>query len=126
MRLYYRRGFGRMFIQDDQFAEMTKPRLFQFNEDSKYSALSKGSEQWEAIEQYEEHKQIPVYYLFYNPFSLPCAVAVPHVEKAKLPKDCVAGCRVVPCRHVRKMMVRSKANESPTYGQLTKKTCKAV
>lgn len=117
---YYRRGFGRMYQPDELFAEMTKPRLFRFDEDCKYLALAKGSHQWEIIEQYEQSKEIPVYYLFHNPSVVPLSVPVPHSDAEPIPKRSEVGCRVVPCRHVRQMMASASDNESPSYGQIVR------
>jgi hypothetical protein len=115
---YYRRGFGRMFATDEQFAEMTHPKLFRFDAASEYSALKKGSDQWQAVEEYEKAKQIPVYYLLYNPLSVPMDIAVPHTDGFADAGPCDAGCRVVPCRFVQRMMKSREDGDSPSYGDL--------
>lgn len=117
-RHYYWRGFGRMFSTDEKFAEMTRPKLFQFSNDSEYSALNKGSEQWEAVEHYEKSKEIPVYYLLYNPLKVPSRVAVPHQGGDSPAAECETGCRVVPCRYVRELLAAESDGASPTYGRL--------
>lgn len=117
-RRYYWRGFGRMFSTDEQFAEMTHPKLFQFGDDSEYSALNKGSDQWEAVEQYEKSKEIPVYYLLYNPLQVPSTVSVPHAGGPPPATRCDTGCRVVPCRYIRQLLANEEEGSSPTYGQL--------
>ena len=117
-RIYYWRGFGRMYSTDEQFAEMTHPKLFKFSEKSQYGALMKGSNQFEVVEQYEKSKDIPVYYLLYNPLKVPLTVSVPHVGGAPVQAACEAGCRIVPCRHVRKLMAKENEGASPTYGEL--------
>jgi hypothetical protein len=119
--LYYTRGFGRMLTDDDKFEEMTRPKLFKFSEDSKYSALQKGSKQWVAVEAYEKQTEIPVYYLLYNPLTVPIDVPVPHPSGFRADGANDVGCRVVPCRSVRKMMTKAKADESPSYGGLVNK-----
>jgi hypothetical protein len=117
---YYWKGFGRLYQTDEQFAEMTTPKLFEFTGESEYGALKKGDDQWKAVAQYEEKKQIPVYYLFYNPLRVPSTVSVPHRgEGEKLdPND--TGCRVVPYRTVRGLMEKDADGQSPTFGQLLK------
>src|SRR5262249_31716250 len=57
--MYYGLGFRRLLTADDKFEEMTKPKLFKFTDSSKYAALKKGSEQWNAVEKYEKKTQIP-------------------------------------------------------------------
>lgn len=118
-RRYYWRGFGRMFSTDEQFAEMTHPKLFQFGPDSEYGALTKGSDQWDAIEQYEASKEIPVYYLLYNPLRVPLTVSVPHTGDDAGADDCDVGCRVLPCRYMRQLMANNDDGASPSYGRLT-------
>jgi len=117
-RQYYGRGFGRMMTPDDEFAEMTKPKLFRFSTDSSYTALTKGSDQWLAIDDYEESKQVPVYYLLYNPLTVPCDVAVPHVVGERSSDELVTGCRVVPARHMHRLLASQENGTSPTYGQV--------
>jgi len=121
LQRYYRRGFGRMFATDEQFAEMTHPKLFRFGGDSEYSALTKGSDQWAAVEDYERTKQIPVYYLLYNPLQVPMDVAVPHTDGAVKSDECKAGCRIVPCRFIRRLMSNAAEGRSPTYDDVATK-----
>jgi hypothetical protein len=116
--MYYTQGFGRMLTDDQKFEEMIKPKLFRFTKDSEYVALKKGSEQWVAVERYEKETQIPVYYLLYNPLAVPSDVPVPHPNGYKADGKNEAGCRVIPCRHVRKLMEKAKTKDSPSYGDL--------
>lgn len=117
---YYQHGFGRMFLSDDKIVESLNPKVFSFDDNSAYEALKKDDEQWVAIEKYEEQKEIPVYYLLYNPSELPVDVKLPHVTIAPDLDDLV-GCRVVPSKHIRKMMSKASKGDSPTFADLRNK-----
>jgi hypothetical protein len=118
LRRYYQHGFGRLYTSDEQFKEMTRPKLFQFDQLSEYKALKKGSEQWDSVEQYEAHKDIPVYYLLYNPLNVPCSISVPHAAAVASHVNNDAGCRVIPCKHVRKLMETAVEDSTPSYQSL--------
>jgi len=118
IRTYYHHGFGRMFNTDEKFAEMTHPKLYRFDADSEYSTLTKDSRQWTAIAEYEKEKQVPVYYMLYNPLEVPCSVSTPHQDSTPELGPCRAGCRVIPSKYIRDLMASAKEDDSPTYGQI--------
>lgn len=65
-RVDYEIGFARLFRGDGSFESITAPRLFSFNDDSRYQALKVGDEQYVAVEKYEAKYGIPVYYMLYQ------------------------------------------------------------
>lgn len=69
--LDYMAGFGRLFHSDDDWSAITQPRSFAFTEDSRYRALMTGDTQYKAITSYETQRNIPIYYLLYNPARSP-------------------------------------------------------
>jgi hypothetical protein len=116
-REYYRHGFGRMYLQDEMIAQAFKQTVFTFDNASTYGALVKDDEQWEIIKKYEKDKQIPVYYLLYNPPTLPVDVQIPHIGAPAQDQDDV-GCRVIPAQHVRAAMAAANKGDVPTYGDI--------
>jgi hypothetical protein len=70
-------GFGRLFRDDDDWAAVTEPRKFAFTEASAYKALLTGDGQYQRIAAYESQRNIPVYYLLYNPCQIPSSAVLP-------------------------------------------------
>lgn len=93
----YRIGFARL-ATDDSVAPLGLRRQFNFDEDSRYSALKVDDEQYSAIQEYEDSKNIPVYYLFYNPWHIPSTYTLPLMAPPALKGAGNGGCRVVPSR----------------------------
>lgn len=111
-------GFGRLFRDDDDWAAVTEQRKFTFTDASSYKALFTGNTQYQSIAAYENRRDIPVYYLFYNPLLIPSTVMVPLVggEPSDGPVD--VGCRVVPASHLRTAMSDLPTGHRPSYGEL--------
>lgn len=118
--LDYMIGFGRLYQPDDEWRDVLEPRQFTFTEASRYQALMIGTHQYNAIRGYEEQRQIPVYYMLYNPLCVPSTTALPLVPGNRKEGDaCIVGCRVVPARDLRQVLDGRADGGSPTYGDLT-------
>ncbi len=121
MDLAYRVGFGRIFPSNEKYAAMAQPRLFSFDDNSKYLALSNGDNQISVIRQYQAQRRVPVCYLFYNPFKLPWTVLVPSVAPAALGGNVEVGTRIVPSTVVFDVCEQLSASESPSVGAISAK-----
>lgn len=112
-------GFGRLLHSDDDWTAITEPRSFGFTEDSRYKALLTGTPQYHAIASYETQKNIPVYYLLYNPLQIPSSAIMPLTGERLLTNDrCDVGCRVVPATQLRSALRKNPDGHSPAYGEL--------
>jgi len=114
----YMIGFGRLFDSDDDWAAVTQPRTFSFTERSRYKALVTGVHQYNAIASYQRQRNIPVYYLLYNPLQLPSSATVPLTSTQGPKSMCEVGCRVVPARQLHAMLTGQPNGHSPAYDQL--------
>lgn len=73
-----------------------KRRLFHFSPQSRYRALEYGDEQYHAILDYGVKKNIPVYYLLYNPLDIPStAVLLAQAEEENETAEARVACRVM-------------------------------
>ena len=88
-------GLARL-ATDDSVVPLGFQRKFTFGEDSQYAALRTNDEQFSAILEYEKSKNIPIYYLFYNPWDIPATYTLPLTALPVLRGSGNGGCRVVP------------------------------
>ncbi len=114
----YEIGFARLFQGDDEWASITKPRLFSFTDVSSYKALIVADHQYAAIAGYESQFDIPVYYLLYHPWRIPSSTVVPVAGVVPLDGPCEVGCRVLPAQHMRAAMNGRPDGHKPGYAEL--------
>jgi hypothetical protein len=114
----YMIGFRRLFEQDDEWAELVKPRIFTFSQSSRYKALKCHDGQYKAIELYEQQTKIPIYYLLYNPCDLPWSISLPLTAHRLQPQRCDVGCRVLPSEQLREVLSSRPENYLPAYDEL--------
>lgn len=113
----YMIGFRRLFEQDNEWADVVKPRIFSFDGTSRYRALFVNDDQYKAISGYESQHKMPVYYLLYNPAQIPMKIQSPLAgQKQKFP--CDVGCRVLPAENLRTALSSLSDGSSPTYNDL--------
>ncbi len=79
---------------------------------------SKRVTQYNAIASYEQQRNIPVYYLLYNPHQVPSSAIVPLIGEQEPKGTCEVGCRIVPARQLRIMLTGQPHGHSPAYGEL--------
>ena len=116
--LDYMRGFGRLFHTDNDWADITESRRFDFTTDSRYQALTTGTQQYDAIAAYEQQRGIPVHYMSYNPLNVPSTAYIPLTGGSDANGTCEVGCRIVPAAQLRRALASEPAGRSPSYGQL--------
>jgi hypothetical protein len=116
--LEYVAGFGRLFHTDDDWAAITAPRSFAFTGDSRYRALMTEDRQYNAITSYETQRNIPIYYMLYNPREIPSSAVTPLVGQSETSGPCEVGCRIVPARQLREALAGQPGGHSPAYGEL--------
>lgn len=111
-------GFGRLHESDTVFAAAVAPRTFIFKDNSRYKALQINDEQYQAIIDYENLSDIPVFYLLYNPLRVPAEVAMPAVSGASFDESLAVGCRVLPSYEFRSIVAPIVDGRSPSYGDV--------
>ena len=111
-------GLGALRESEQAFLNSISARSFQFSNESSYKALNVDDGQYAAINDYETLSQIPVYYLFYNPLSIPVTVDIPCQNAAEPDGNVVVGCRVLPYQAFRNDVVPNMATLTPTYGDV--------
>jgi hypothetical protein len=116
--LDYMVGFARLFHTDGDWGAVIAPRSFAFTDDSRYRALMTGDTQYNAITSYENQRNIPIYYLLYNPREVPSSAVIPVVGQPETSGPCEVGCRIVPARHLREALHGKPGGHSPAYGEL--------
>ena len=110
-------GFARLY-KDTIGSAILQPRTFSLTKQSAYRALSVDDEQYKAIEAYETSTKVPVFYLLYNPWTLPWSVTLPIVGSPKKPSSKSVGTRVVPAARMRGALTGRPAGYHPTYDNL--------
>ncbi|EJL83746.1 hypothetical protein PMI15_02543 [Polaromonas sp. CF318] len=111
----YHIGFGRLFPSDEITVALSSPTTFRFSPSSKYKSLQAGGHQASAIAEFERTRNIPVHYLFYNPWAVPFEVQTPMASKPKLIGAGNAGTRVVPAALVAQKMVGKSPTFTPSF-----------
>ena len=111
-------GFRRLFHSDDDWAEVIEPRKFEFTVESRYKALMTGNRQYQSIEAYENQRNIPVYYLLYNPSQIPSSAVLPLTGIQTGDADVQVGRRVVPANQLRAALASRSAGYSPAYSEI--------
>jgi hypothetical protein len=109
---------GRLMQPDDDWADVIAPRPFSFTPQSRYKALVTGVNQYKAIAQYEAERQIPIYYLLYNPWRIPHTVTFPLAAGYEVHGACEVGCRIVPAQQLRTALDGQPEGHSPAYEEL--------
>jgi hypothetical protein len=89
-------------------------RQFTFRENCLYGAVHSGSDQVKSIDTLNSDFGKAVYYLFYNPHTIPFSISYPLRERIRLDYPTI-GCRVFDADHVHQALAQLDEGESPTY-----------
>jgi len=112
-------GFATLLENPEAFRALAAGRTFSFTKECRYLALAKGSQQQRALGTYERVSGIPIYYLFYNPVTLPWSATVPTIKFPEMPALDV-GCRVVHCRTLMNSLSSKAKGYHPTYADVVR------
>lgn len=115
----YQIGFGRLLPSEESTVQLARQTTYRFEPSSKYKSLRVADHQSTAIAEFEAAKQIPVHYLFYNPWNVPCEVTTPLSENPKLKGKGDAGTRVVPAALVAQRLVGKTPTHTPSFEELS-------
>ena len=111
-------GFGSLHEPEETHLAASKPRKFTFKQASRYKALSKGDNQYERIDDFENNNGIPVHYMFYHPLRVPYSCNVPRTTARNPRRPNTVGCRIVRSESVRQALQNFSSQRVPCYGDL--------
>ncbi len=112
-RIDYDIGFARLADPEDVRVSLAAETEFSFEENSVYGALTAGSEQVKAIDDFQREKKLSVYYQFYNPWRLPFTQSIP-LSTYETPKgNLTLGTRVVPAAAVHTIIGNQPKGSTP-------------
>lgn len=115
-------GFGRLHREDASYRQLHRSRVFSFTPSSRYQALTISDQQYASIQAYEKEHGIPVYYLLYNPLSIPWRARFPvrAKEALRLPTLSV-GCRVITFEALHSSALAKSRGSHPAYRDIVSK-----
>jgi len=92
---HYRIGFGNLLPSGSVVPSLMRPHKYEVDSNSRYGAMSVGSNQYNAIEDYIDKSSVPVHYLMYNPWTVPSTFTTPTSDDTILGDIGNGGARVV-------------------------------
>ena len=113
----FRFGMNAFLGRDGHQAVGALHRTFSFTDDSIYGAIHAGDNQIQLIDQLNRDFGKAVYYLLYNPDSVPCSVTYPLRQRIKV-TNAEAGCRVLDADQVHAVLAGLGQGKSPSYASL--------
>ena len=114
----YHIGFARLVPAGPSVSPMAIQHVFSFSEQSKYRALHVRDDQWRAIRQFQQARQIPIYYLLYNPWTIPFSQTFPLTRRPSLGKQSSVGCRIIPADVLMPSLSDRLDNYSPQFREV--------
>ena len=97
---------------------ISRPINYDFDKESKYKAFKKLDTQFSAISQWNQENEVPVHYMFYNPWKLPFSQKVP-LSKYQTPSGyCKLGTRTIPSEVLFQHLADKPKNYVPRIGEL--------
>ena len=115
----YHAGFARLVPAGPSVSPMATQHVFSFSEQSKYGALHVRDAQWRAIRQFQQARHIPVYYLLYNPWTIPFSQTFPLTHRPSLGKRSSVGCRIIPAD----VLMPSLSDRPDSYSPQFREVC---
>jgi hypothetical protein len=113
----FRYGMNAFLNRDSRSPLAVLTREFVFDEKCVYGALKAGSEQIEAINSLNSQFGESVFYMFYNPSTIPLNIRYPVRSRRKLTKPKL-GCRVFFSNEVHTVLGKLKKGHSPTLEEI--------
>ena len=110
-------GMNKFLRRDPQSVLSRLHQQFDFNDDCIYAALQTGSEQIAAMASFTAKFGEALYYLLYNPPSLPVTVHYPVTAKQAV-ESSPLGCRVFTVADIDRALSPLTANTAPTFKQV--------
>lgn len=110
-------GLGRIMQLQGFHDEIIEERVLSFTEKSKYGAFKKNDTQQETMGHFERRWETQMYYLLYNPSTIPHSVKMPLEGPINIGENTV-GCRVIPKSALDSVLNEMPDGYVPTYGDI--------
>lgn len=111
-------GFARLADPEVLRTSVAVQAEFEFNDHCIFGALSADSEQVKTIADYQTQHKTPVYYQFYNPWSLPFIQRVPLSQFKRPHGELTIGTRIVPASVIHEFLSQKKKGHKPSAEEL--------
>lgn len=111
-------GMNAFIRRDNTQAVSALYRDFMFNEHCIYGAISSQSDQVASIERFNRDFGKAIYYLLYNPHTVPLGVHYPLRERIRVDDASTAGCRVLDPDEMHRVLSGLEKDASPTFGMI--------
>jgi hypothetical protein len=111
-------GIGRLADKTDRLRSIVNQRAFSFDQDCVYGAMAAGGPQVKRIDQYSSEKDIPVYYAFYNPLTIPFASLYPLSSNCVISDKNNIGCRVLESAKVHSSLKNVPIGKTPAFNEV--------
>lgn len=108
-------GIGRLADRTDSTVPLSWQRAFSFDGSCVYGAGSAGHRQVGYIDQYMATRNMPVYYGFYNPTTIPLTVLYPPADGVVPIEPSDLGCRVIPAEDVHAVLGTLTTGQAPSF-----------
>ena len=110
-------GMNKFLRRDPKSVLARLHRQFDFNGDCTYAALTAGSDQIVAIADFTKQFGEAVYYMLYNPPSLPSSIRYPVTARQTVEAP-ELGCRVFTVADIDRALAPLSKNTAPTFQQI--------
>ncbi len=110
-------GMNAFLHRENKQAVATLHRNFHFNRDCLYGAIKSGADQCNQIDRINVEFGKTVYYLLYNPHSLPVRISYP-LQQRIVVNDIDIGCRVYDSEVVHRVLSGLAKGKSPSFSMI--------
>lgn len=117
----YAIGVGRLVDRPENLQPLSNSRSFSFTEDCFYAQMASGSQQVRVISEYASESNVPVYYAFYNPPTIPYTGSVPRPANSPITEDILLGCRVISADDVHRALAELPPGRTPRFAEIARK-----
>lgn len=114
-------GIGRLVDQPEQSAAPSKPTKFSFTPECVYGAMAAAAKQVESIKAYMKKQNMPVYYSFYNPPTMPYEGVIPRSTPLEM-QNIPLGCRVLTAVDAHIALEKLPVGRTPRFSEMVRES----
>jgi hypothetical protein len=114
----YQIGFARLADPESLQQSVAVQAEFYFDEQCRYGALMSKSPQAKAIAEYQSENKIPIYYQFYNPWTVPFTQRIPLSRFIRPSGELGVGTRIIPAKDIHLVLDPLNAGQKPRLEQV--------
>lgn len=116
----YAIGISRIVDSPASIPIRTQPRAFKFTDDCVYGAIAAASQQIKHIDAYIARYNMPVYYSFYNPPTIPFEGMTPRPIGSSVTSDNQLGCRVLTAKEAHAAIAKLPVGRTPSFVEMAR------